>query len=117
MIPFRSLSTMSPACPIPGGVNRSDHMMKVLPPLVLASLLSITSAAFADGMPEGKYGKSREEVRAELIRAQHEGQVPAKKTEYPPSAETVARNRELHAIARHAGAPNPPLAPDELAGR
>ncbi|WDD91647.1 DUF4148 domain-containing protein [Burkholderia sp. FERM BP-3421] len=91
--------------------------MKVLPLFVLASLLPIAGAALADGMPEGKYGKSREEVRAELIRAQHEGQVPARKTEYPPSADTVARNRELHAVARHDGAPNPPLGPNELAGR
>ncbi|WP_323120077.1 DUF4148 domain-containing protein [Burkholderia alba] len=91
--------------------------MKIVKLLVLASALSVSAAAFADGMPEAKYGKTRDEVRAELVRAQHEGTVPAKKTEYPPSAETIERNRQTHAIAQHGGAPNAPLTAGELAAR
>lgn len=56
----------------------------------------LVPAAFAQG-------KTRDEVRQELIRAQHEGVVPAGKNDYPPSAALVARNKELHAISVHGG--------------
>ncbi|CAJ2761135.1 Uncharacterised protein [Burkholderia pseudomallei] len=58
--------------------------------------LALPPAAFAQG-------KTRDEVRQELIRAQHEGVVPAGKNDYPPSAALVARNKELHAISVHGG--------------
>ncbi|VBU23309.1 Uncharacterised protein [Burkholderia pseudomallei] len=58
--------------------------------------LALSPAAFAQG-------KTRDEVRQELIRAQHEGVVPASKNDYPPSAALVARNKELHAISVHGG--------------
>ncbi|CAK0021518.1 DUF4148 domain-containing protein [Burkholderia pseudomallei] len=58
--------------------------------------LALSPAAFAQG-------KTRDEVRQELIRAQHEGVVPAGKNNYPPSAALVARNKELHAISVHGG--------------
>ncbi|ABM48269.1 DUF4148 domain-containing protein [Burkholderia mallei] len=58
--------------------------------------LALSPAAFAQG-------KTRDEVRQELIRAQHEGVVPAGKNDYPPSAALVARNKELHAISVHGG--------------
>lgn len=58
--------------------------------------LALSPAAFAQG-------KTRDEVRQELIRAQHEGVVPAGKNDYPPSAAFVARNKELHAISVHGG--------------
>lgn len=58
--------------------------------------LALSPAAFAQG-------KTRDEVRQELIRAQHEGVVLAGKNDYPPSAALVARNKELHAISVHGG--------------
>lgn len=58
--------------------------------------LALSPAAFAQG-------KTRDEVRQKLIRAQHEGVVPAGKNDYPPSAALVARNKELHAISVHGG--------------
>ncbi|ONC16819.1 DUF4148 domain-containing protein [Burkholderia pseudomallei] len=58
--------------------------------------LALSPTAFAQG-------KTRDEVRQELIRAQHEGVVPAGKNDYPPSAALVARNKELHAISVHGG--------------
>lgn len=58
--------------------------------------LALSPAAFAQG-------KTRDEVQQELIRAQHEGVVPAGKNDYPPSAALVARNKELHAISVHGG--------------
>jgi hypothetical protein len=39
------------------------------------------------------YGKTRAQVRAELLEAQRAGTVPVHKNEYPPSVETVARNQ------------------------
>ena len=39
------------------------------------------------------YGKTRAEVRAELLQAQRAGLAPVHKNDYPPSAETIARNR------------------------
>ncbi|WP_051889008.1 DUF4148 domain-containing protein [Caballeronia sordidicola] len=38
------------------------------------------------------YGKTRAQVRAELLEAERAGTVPVHKNEYPPSVETVARN-------------------------
>ncbi len=64
--------------------------------------LALSPAAFAQG-------KTRDEVRQELIRAQHEGVVPAGKNDYPPSAALVARNKELHAISVHGGKTDLPL--------
>lgn len=45
----------------------------------------------ADG--RAGYGKTRAQVRAELLEAERAGTVPVHKNEYPPSAETVARNQ------------------------
>ncbi|AIO69668.1 DUF4148 domain-containing protein [Burkholderia oklahomensis] len=61
----------------------------------LATLAS-AQAAFAQG-------KTRAEVAQELVRAQHEGIVPAGKNDYPPSAALIARNKTLHAISVHGG--------------
>ncbi|ABC34118.1 DUF4148 domain-containing protein [Burkholderia thailandensis] len=58
--------------------------------------LAVSPAAFAQG-------KTRGEVKQELIQAQHEGVVPAGKNDYPPSAALVKRNKEVHAIAVHGG--------------
>jgi hypothetical protein len=38
-------------------------------------------------------GKTRAQVRAELIEAEREGLIPANNTHYPPDAATVARNK------------------------
>jgi Domain of unknown function (DUF4148) len=39
------------------------------------------------------FGKTREQVRTELLEAERAGTVPVHKNEYPPSVETVARNQ------------------------
>ncbi|MCX4160974.1 MULTISPECIES: DUF4148 domain-containing protein [Paraburkholderia] len=38
-------------------------------------------------------GKTREQVRAELLQAEEAGLIPTHRNDYPPSAETIARNR------------------------
>jgi hypothetical protein len=71
--------------------------------LAFAASLSaafVTEAALAEG-------KTREQVQQELAQARHDGLIPISKTSYPPSADQIARNKELHAIAKHAGEANP----------
>lgn len=71
----------------------------------LALVASIGSAAVAQtAMAQAK---TREQVRAELIQAQHDGIVPFNKTQYPPSPETIAQKKELHAVTQHAGEKSP----------
>ncbi|WP_409518752.1 DUF4148 domain-containing protein [Paraburkholderia sp. LEh10] len=48
-------------------------------------------------------GKTRAEVRAELVQAQREGLVPAPKHDYPPNAEEIQRNAEIYAIEHGGG--------------
>ncbi|MFM0392233.1 DUF4148 domain-containing protein [Paraburkholderia phytofirmans] len=54
-------------------------------------------------------GKSRAEVKQELVQAQHTGVIPSSKTQYPPDANTIARNKQTHAIAWHGGEKAPSL--------
>ncbi|WP_321869362.1 DUF4148 domain-containing protein [Burkholderia ubonensis] len=59
------------------------------------------AAAIAPVGPSGNSapsGKTREQVRQELIRAYHDGLLPTSNHDYPPSAEAIARNKELHSL-------------------
>ncbi|QRR06233.1 DUF4148 domain-containing protein [Burkholderia sp. MS455] len=67
---------------------------------VTLSLGMATQAAFAQTQTQGK---TRTQVVNELKQAQHDGVVPTGKTQYPPSGELVARNKELHGISVHGG--------------
>ncbi|WP_175946265.1 DUF4148 domain-containing protein [Caballeronia sp. BCC1704] len=51
--------------------------------------------------------KTREQVRQELVQAQHNGIIPSNKTQYPPNEATIARNKATHAATKHAGEPAP----------
>lgn len=55
---------------------------------------STSTAGYASGVG----GKTRAEVYAELVQAQKDGFLPFKKTDYPPSAETIRRNQELYRL-------------------
>jgi hypothetical protein len=72
--------------------------------IAAASLCAVTLAQAAQ-----ESGKTRAEVRQELVQAQHEGTVPASKNNYPPNADTITRNKELHAISKHRGETSPAL--------
>ncbi|WP_063806952.1 DUF4148 domain-containing protein [Burkholderia ubonensis] len=59
------------------------------------------AAAVAPDSPSGNSapsGKTREQVRQELIRAYHDGLLPTSNHDYPPGPETIARNKELHSL-------------------
>ncbi|NTX26463.1 DUF4148 domain-containing protein [Burkholderia pyrrocinia] len=70
------------------------------------SLGMATQAAFAQVQTQTQ-GKTRAQVVNELKQAQHDGIVPTSKTQYPPTSEIVARNKELHGISVHGGEKKP----------
>ncbi|AIY41306.1 hypothetical protein LT85_2148 [Collimonas arenae] len=68
-------------------------------------ILAITAASFslstaAENATDTK-GKTRQQVRQELKQAQHDGEIPAKNADYPPSRETIQRNKQSHKAAIH----------------
>ena len=70
--------------------------MKLLTAFAVTVLsLSFGVNAFAQSSPPGL---TRAEVHAQLIQAEADGLVPAPKADYPPSAQAIARNREIYAI-------------------
>ncbi|KVT71937.1 hypothetical protein WL76_06695 [Burkholderia ubonensis] len=82
--------------------------------LFVAATLSLGIAAQA----AHAQGKTRAQVVDELKQAQHDGIVPASKTQYPPTTDIVTRNKELHGISVHAGDASPQAdRHDNLAGR
>lgn len=87
-----------------------------------AKFLALSAAAvmFIGGISQvaQAQGKSREQVRQELIQARHDGLTSVRKTQYPPDAATIARNKELHALTFHAGETVPSAdRHDQLAAR
>lgn len=70
------------------------------------SLGMATQAAFAQTQTQPQ-GKTRTQVVNELKQAQHDGIVPTSKTQYPPTSEIIARNKELHGISMHGGEKKP----------
>lgn len=70
------------------------------------SLGMATQAAFAQVQTQTQ-GKTRTQVVNELKQAQHDGIVPTSKTQYPPTGELIARNKELHGISVHGGEKKP----------
>ncbi|RQR66622.1 DUF4148 domain-containing protein [Burkholderia sp. Bp9126] len=46
-------------------------------------------------------GKTRADVRQELVQAQHDGTIPSNKHDYPPGPQQIDRNKVLHGISVH----------------
>ena len=76
---------------------------------VKLSLLAVTASLFAAFVTEAALaqGKTREQVQQELVQARHDGVIPVGKTKYPLTDEQIARNKELHKIAKHPGETSP----------
>lgn len=68
-----------------------------------ACIASLALAAPAIAKVDNNGPLTRAAVQAELVDAQRDGFVPTGNSDYPPSAVTVARNRELYAIAHRGG--------------
>jgi hypothetical protein len=72
--------------------------MKLLTAFAVTVLsLSFGANAFAQSSPSGL---TRAEVRAQLVQAEADGLVPSPKEDYPPSAQAIARSKEIYAV-RH----------------
>ncbi|AZQ53208.1 DUF4148 domain-containing protein [Burkholderia cenocepacia] len=71
-------------------------MNKLIRAVLIAGALSAPVVAFAQ---TADHTVTRAEVRADLIQAERDGTVPTSNWDYPPSTQTIARNRELYAIA------------------
>jgi hypothetical protein len=73
------------------------------------TLLAFTASLSAVFLAEAALAqeKTRAQVQQELAQARHDGVIPISKTSYPPSADQIARNKELHAISKHTGEANP----------
>ncbi len=69
----------------------------------LAVVLAMTGVSIGLVSQAALAQKSREQVRQELAQAQHEGYTPAGRTQYPPTEASIARNKEIHAVATHRG--------------
>jgi hypothetical protein len=76
------------------------YVMKFTTVIAVAALaLSTIGTVSAQEAPAGK---TRAEVRAELVQAEAQGLLPTGRNDYPPSAATINQNRALYA-ARHPG--------------
>ncbi|KVH57647.1 hypothetical protein WS89_21870 [Burkholderia sp. MSMB1072] len=71
-------------------------MNNLIRAVLLSCALSAPIVAFAQTAGDTI---TRADVRADLIRAERDGTLPTSNSDYPPSTETIARNRELYAIA------------------
>ncbi|MCO1370280.1 DUF4148 domain-containing protein [Burkholderia multivorans] len=69
---------------------------KLIAAVTLAAVVGAPAVAFAQ---TSSSGLTRAEVIADLVQAERDGTVPTSNWDYPPSAQTIARNRELYAIA------------------
>ena len=63
---------------------------------VLATSL-VSSAVFAQSAPDA--GKTRAQVKAELVAAERSGQIPVSDADYPPSAATIQYNHDVYVRA------------------
>ncbi|WP_175885385.1 DUF4148 domain-containing protein [Burkholderia sp. BCC0044] len=68
--------------------------------LIRAVLISCALSAPVVAFAQTTSGEvTRADVRADLIQAERDGMLPTSNSDYPPSTQTIARNRELYAIA------------------
>ena len=86
-----------PAYPYASGTSNVERVSANTAPTV-----SFQADANAVAGGNAATGKTRAQVRAELLQAEEAGLVPANKIDYPPSAQTIARNRARFQQVEHA---------------
>ncbi|KFL52112.1 MULTISPECIES: DUF4148 domain-containing protein [Burkholderia] len=67
--------------------------------IAAAALLALAIGTPVAAFAQTSSGPTRADVIADLVQAQRDGTVPTSNWDYPPSTRTIARNRELYAIA------------------
>lgn len=70
--------------------------------IAVAAIAGLVGSAPSIAQTTSTGGLTRAEVRAQLVEAEQQGLLPTNNIDYPPSAETIARNRQLYALA-HGG--------------
>jgi hypothetical protein len=66
------------------------------------TLPTIASSGAIPKLNQKAHGKTRAEVRQELIQAQRDGLIPTNDTDYPPGKRTIERNKaRFAALERH----------------
>ncbi|KAK47040.1 hypothetical protein BG58_07665 [Caballeronia jiangsuensis] len=74
--------------------------MKLIVAIATFVLLTVGVVAVANGENgPSSHGKTREEVRRELVQAYKDGVLPFRRSEYPPSAASMKKNKEAYARA------------------
>lgn len=68
---------------------------------VIALSTLIGAPAFAQNSSDASQGRSRAEVKKELAESKHDGTFTKKNGEYPPSEQTIKRQKADHAAAMH----------------
>jgi hypothetical protein len=71
----------------------------------VVAILSLTALA----QTAQAQGKTREQVQQELIQARHDGLTTFSEAQYPGTEQTIAHNKQLHAVTTHPGEPAPVL--------
>ncbi|CAE6733160.1 hypothetical protein R69927_01922 [Paraburkholderia domus] len=80
----------------------SQHQPIQQPQGHAGTLHTIASSGAAPNVNPRSHGKTRAEVRQELLQAQRDGLIPTNDTDYPPSQRTVERNKaRFAAFERH----------------
>jgi hypothetical protein len=74
----------------------------------LAASAILPTAAQAQPQAQTQ-GKTRDQVKQELVAAHHEGVLPISDIKYPGTPETIARNKQIHNAARHPGETDPAI--------
>ncbi|MGU7780054.1 DUF4148 domain-containing protein [Burkholderia sp. PU8-34] len=64
--------------------------------VLLTIAIGMPAAVFAQ--TTSQHEVTRAQVIADLVQAQRDGTVPAPNWDYPPSRQTIERNRELYAL-------------------
>ncbi len=80
--------------------GQRKNAMKLI--IAIATLMLLTvgvnGVAYGDEGPLNR-GKTREEVRRELVQAYKDGILPFRRSEYPPSAASMKKNKDAYARA------------------
>ena len=80
----------------------SQHQPIQQPQGHAGTLHTIASSGAVPQVNSKAHGKTRAEVRQELIQAQRDGLIPTNDTDYPPSKRTIDRNKaRFAALERH----------------
>lgn len=81
--------------------------MNAIKVAIVTVVAAVSLSAVSQTVPA--QGKTREQVRQELVQAQHDGTIPVSNVRYPNTPEMTANNQARHAYTNHPGETKPGL--------